>query len=153
VSIKGPEVLGKKTATRRSSLLILVNTTNALFRLMTNPEPQDYPYMVFSVTQTKERPDWFKLPDLTRPYQELQAAVRRGDYTSAKDLIVTFRRTALTSDDLLLKDAERIGQLVKDKAEAVMTATKVSRPGDLSQRELPALESFPLYRSGAPVPP
>ena len=99
--------------------------------------------MVYTVSQSKQRSDWFKLPDLTKPYQKLNDAVRNKDYTAAKELISTFKRLALTSDDLLLEDAQRIAQLVKDKAEAAMGSALTS--AGANKIELPPLESYPLY--------
>jgi hypothetical protein len=106
---------------------------------------QAYPYMVFTVEQSKDRSDWFKLPDLTKPYQELRAAVRRGDYTATEELIATFKRSALTSDDLITDNAKRIGKLVQEQTEAVTRGTLTGR--DEAGRELPPLESYPLYGS------
>jgi len=104
---------------------------------------KDYPYLVYTVSQSKQRADWFKLPDLTKPYQKLNEAVRDKDFNAAKELISTFKRLALTSDDLLLNDATRIAQLVKDKAEAAMGGTLTAAAG--TQPELPPLETYPLY--------
>ncbi|HEX8697085.1 MAG TPA: hypothetical protein VF746_31995 [Longimicrobium sp.] len=103
---------------------------------------RDYPYVVFSISQSGRRDDWFKLPDLTRPYQELREAARKGDYEAVKELIATFKRTALTSDDLITADAMRIGQLVQEQAEAVLGRTMTARS---AERDLPPLESYPLY--------
>src|SRR5262249_5747484 len=121
---------------------------------------QDYPYMVFTVMQTQQhmvftvmqtqqRPDWFKLPDLTRPYRELQTAVRTKDYNATKELIVAFKRSALTSDDLLTNDAVRIAAIVKEKAELAMEAPLTSRGTSGLKSELPPLESYPLYTPDA----
>jgi len=104
---------------------------------------KDYPYMVYTVSQSKQRADWFKLPDLLKPYQKLQEAVRDKDFNAAKELISTFKRLAITSDDLLLDDAKRIAQLVKEKAEAALGGTLTSAAG--KHLELPPLESYPLY--------
>lgn len=106
---------------------------------------EDYPYLVFTVSQTDQRPDWFKLPDLTKPYEELQAAVRKGDYTAAKELVTTFKRMALTSADLIRKDAVRIADLVKAETEEALGATLTSATESTAKRELPPLESYPLY--------
>jgi len=125
---------------------LLVTPTDYRLVSATTREPlRDYPYMIFTITKTKERSDWFKLPDLTRPYQELQAAVRKPDYNASKELIISFKRAALTSDDLLTEDAKRIVKLVKDKAEAVMEGTLTARDEESPSRELPPLESYPLY--------
>lgn len=123
-----------------------LRVTSEDFRLVNADTGQmfkEYPYMVFTVAQDVMRQDWYNLPDLKNPYKELQEAVRKGDYNAAKELIVTFRRSVLTSDDLITRDGVRIAQFVKQAAEEVMTATAVARGKDA--RELPALESYRLY--------
>ena len=123
-----------------------LDVTPSDFRLVDRSSQElikDFPYMVFCVIESKERSDWFKLPDLTKPYQKLQEAVRTGEYNAAKELITTFKRLALTSDDLITDDAKRIAQLVKDKAEAALGGTLTSVADQ--KIKLPDLESYPLY--------
>lgn len=129
------------------SSLSITPTDFRLVNASTKALIQDYPYMVFTVEQRRVRPDWFRLPDLTKPYQELQNAVREGDYNAAKELIVTFKRTALTSDDLITADAKRIAQLVKEKAEGAMVGSLTA--DETEKLELPPLESYPLYTPDA----
>jgi hypothetical protein len=118
------------------------------FRLVdadTNQLVQNYPYMLFTVSYIKQRPDWFTLPDLSRPYQEIQTAARSRDYNTVKELIIAFKRRALTSDDLITDDAVRIATLVKERAERAMDATLTARGAPDEQSVLPPLESYPLY--------
>jgi hypothetical protein len=122
--------------------LIVTPSDFRLLNYQTKQPIKNYPYIVLSITQSTERPDWFKVPDINKPYQELRAAVRKGDYNAAKELISTFRRAALTSDDLITKDSARIATLVKEETEAVMGQTLVSSG---NKRELPSLDSYPLY--------
>ncbi len=109
----------------------------------------DFPYMVFSIAKGQGRSDWFKLPDLTRPYQELKEAVRKRDYNAAKDLQAAFRAAAQTSDDLLSDDADRIAQIVENETTAKMTGTRTSALG--TPTELPDLKSLNLYAPGTPL--
>jgi hypothetical protein len=103
---------------------------------------KDYPYLVFKITQSRERNDWYNLPDLKEPYGKLQAAVKAGNYTDAEDLLRIFKRFALTSNDLLFADADRIVKLVEERTKAVLKATTVSAA---EQKELPDLETYDLY--------
>jgi hypothetical protein len=107
----------------------------------TNRSVKDYSYLVFTITASQQRQDWFLLPYLKETYSQLQAAVKNGKRTEAEELLVIFKRYALTSDDLLFNDAERIVKLVEDKAKMIMSATMVS----LGDEEMPPLESYPLY--------
>lgn len=122
-----------------------LRVTTPDFRLVnvdTNHLVQDFPYMIFTINQSKQRPDWFKLPDLVKPYQELQASVRKGDYNAANELLITFKRIVLTCNDLIEKDAIDIARLVKERTESIMIKTQTSSAG---KRELPPLESYRLY--------
>ena len=107
----------------------------------------DYPYMVFSIAKGQGRSDWFKLPDLSRPYQELKEAVRKRNYSDAENLLAAFRAAAQTSDDLLSDDADRIALMVESETTAKMTATKTAALGG-THEELADLNSFNLYPPG-----
>ncbi|HEY8186653.1 MAG TPA: hypothetical protein VIF64_11315 [Pyrinomonadaceae bacterium] len=133
-------------APKETTIVSELDVTPTDFRLVNKASGElvkDYPYLVFTVTQSTKRSDWFKLPDLTKPYQKLQDAVRDGDYNAAKDLITTFKRLALTSDDLITDDAKNIGKLVQAKAEEALGATLTS--AGKTKIDLPPLESYQLY--------
>lgn len=118
------------------------------FRLVdadTNAQIKDFPYMIFTVAKDEKRPDFYALPELSKHYKGLKEAVRNGDYTTAADLIITFKRSALTSDDLIPTDAKRIADLVEQEVKRVMSATVVARLPE--HAELPSLESYQLYEN------
>jgi len=39
---------------------------------------RDYPYIVWSLEVTRQRPDWFLVPELKKTYADLRAAVKGG---------------------------------------------------------------------------
>lgn len=106
---------------------------------------RDYPYLVFKVEASADRPDWFLIPELHEPYQQLQAAVREDAVAEVKEFLSLFRRTALTCPDLLTADARRLVELVTEETNAVMTETPTSKPGEGLERSLPELQEIPLF--------
>ena len=103
---------------------------------------KDFPYMLFTITQKREREDFYKLPYLKEAYQNLQQTIRAGNRNDAEEFLKVFKRAAFTSDDLLFTDSQRIIDLVEARAKEVMKATFVSAGKD----EMPPLDSFPLYQ-------
>jgi len=108
----------------------------------TNAPFKDYPYIVYKITESKERNDWYTLPYLKEAYAKLQAATRDGRYNDAADLLKVFKQAAYSSNDLLFKDAKRITAAVEQKTNEIMTATQVS----VVQRSLPDLETYQIYQ-------
>ncbi len=75
----------------------------------------DYPYLVVEMTQARARDDWFKVPELAQAYGSVQEEFRRGSVTGTEEAIAAFRRIALTNNDLLSVDAERLVAKVQDR--------------------------------------
>lgn len=103
---------------------------------------RDYPYVVFSIDAARERPNWFEVPELKAAYADLNDQVRRGRRTEAKQALAVFRRTTLTSPDLLFDDAQVIVDKVEREAGTVLGATLTTRG---LQAELPPLGTFSPY--------
>jgi hypothetical protein len=131
-------------APRDSKILPTLKVAEGDFKLLDakGNTIKEYPYIVFKITQSTQRNDWFKLPDLKGPYDKLQAAVKAGLYTEAEDLLKIFKRFAWTSNDLLFADADRIAKLVEERTMAVLKATTVAAG---EQKELPDLETYEMY--------
>jgi hypothetical protein len=92
----------------------------------------DHPYMVFSIEASASREDWFLIPDIASVYAELMEAVHKGKATDASELFSTFKRTALTSHDLLASDAKRLVKEVQDDlAEQLPTSMTSAITGQL----------------------
>jgi hypothetical protein len=103
----------------------------------------NYPYLVFSVEATRDRPNWFEIPELKQAHDELNAEVRRGRQTDAEEAFAAFRRAALTSPDLLLEDARTICAQVKAQLAEVLPAIQTGHAAQRSLPELKTLAPFP----------
>jgi len=136
-------------APKEDNIVPSLMVTPTDFRLVdkeTAKPVKDYPYMVFTITHSRQRDDWFKLPYLKESYQKIQDALRQGKYTDAQEQLVVFKRAALTSGDLLLDDALRINKLVEEKLKTVMDATMTAKSIKESIQLMPELEELPLYQ-------
>ncbi len=102
----------------------------------------DYPYMILQVVASRTRDDWFKIPELSKPYQALKDDVRKGDYGATKESLVAFKRTVLTCDDLLAVDARNLVTKVETEVRAVMSITQTAKG---RRRSIPDLGQIPLY--------
>jgi hypothetical protein len=106
---------------------------------------QDYPYLVIEVKQDPGRNDFFKIPELAEAYTRIQTAYRAGDAGETEAAIAVFRRTALSSNDLIPSDAERLVEKLTNRYAQVGPP----RPAHLRQRSkflsFPSLESLDLY--------
>lgn len=111
----------------------------------------DYPYLVFSIEASEQRDDWFLIPDVAKAYKELQQAVRSGRRNDAEWALTVFKRTVLTSPDLLTRDASRLAKEVEGEVALAMPASMTS-VGRAKLRELKAIRLFdnrPTARPGA----
>jgi len=102
---------------------------------------RDIPYMVLRVDATPERQAFFEIPELAQTYQELQAMVRDGDYDKTKDALAVFRRTALTSDELLFADARKLVAAVEAEVEVILPQRTTSG-GETILKELASFTPF-----------
>jgi hypothetical protein len=68
----------------------------------------DYPYLVIRVEVSKERDDWFLIPDLAAAHKALYTAIVGGASDKIDEAIAVFHRTALSCPDLLVADAKRL---------------------------------------------
>jgi hypothetical protein len=100
------------------------------------------PYFVFSVECSTARHDWFRIPEISSLHAELQEAVQKDRVEEFKELFESFKRAALTSPDLLRKDAERLVKMVNDDLSATVPASLTGRG---KVRKLRPLEEIPLF--------
>jgi hypothetical protein len=105
-----------------------------------------YPYLVFSVEASNSRDDFFMIPDIAEVYSELQEAGRKGKKAEAEEIFTTFKRTALTSPDLLAKHAQKLVQETADELALALPTSMTS----FSPHEIPALESMHLFEPENP---
>lgn len=79
---------------------------------------EEYPYMVLEISTSKNREDWFNIPELALSHNKLMEEVRKGDYNAATDALKAFRFATFGCLDLLRKDANKIyAEIEKDVKE------------------------------------
>ncbi|WP_026732873.1 hypothetical protein [Fischerella sp. PCC 9605] len=138
-------VMRAQKGTVNVSDLLVTQPDYRLVSRTTGQLVQNYPYMVFCISASIQRSDWFRLPDLQKPYQKLREAVESQDYQEAQDLLTTFRRIALWSPDLITQDARRLANLISEKVREALQPTLTSRVPEALKPTLPALEDLNLY--------
>lgn len=87
---------------------------------------QDYPYVVFSIEASRERPNWFEIPELKSAYDDLNREVQRGKVRDAEEAFAVFRRAALTSPDLLIDDARKMTDKVNSHIKEVLNGIQTA---------------------------
>ncbi|MDI1256730.1 MAG: hypothetical protein PSV16_11580 [Flavobacterium sp.] len=87
---------------------------------------KDYPYMVFEISSTASRNDWFNIQDISTKYNDLQLEVQRGDYNKAKEALSVFKRAVLTSPDLISKDAQTLYVKVETEVNTILAAIQTA---------------------------
>lgn len=90
----------------------------------------DHPYVVFSIEAHHRRDDWSQVPDVRAAHEDLMREVRKADFQGVTDALGAFRRTAVTSPDLLAADGVRLADLVtKEVASALGTVATAGTDG------------------------
>jgi hypothetical protein len=101
----------------------------------------DYPYLVFSIETSDRRDEWFLIPEIASLHEELSTAIRKGKENDVQEIFSLFRRTVLTSPDLLAKDAQRLVKEVEEEITAQLPAAMTS----VATRSLRPLHSIALF--------
>ncbi len=112
-----------------------------------NTDVRDFPYMVFSLSASPERDNWYEIPDISIAYKELMDCLRQGRSDLSADQLAHFHRVVLTSPDLTDGDAERLTRKIDQKVELLLGTKKAaSDDSNLGERPgLPELRSIDLY--------
>jgi hypothetical protein len=100
------------------------------------------PFIVFTVSGSRERADWASIPDIRRSWEECRSAIRNGQHGRVSETLAVFRRTVLTSAELLLNDARR---LVHRAEECAKEALGEGPTGSRAVKDVPLLESLDLF--------
>lgn len=113
------------------------------------------PYLIFKISCSDLRSNWFQIPELSKSYLTLQNAVKEQRFTDAVKYLRAFKFIVRTSTDLLDKDASRIIKEVEDKTNSILNMGQTGFDRDfhaqensdelrnnmfVQTRELPALE-------------
>jgi hypothetical protein len=103
----------------------------------------DTPYLIFSVSQSAVRDDWYQIPSIAAAYQKLTNVVReQKSHKEVGAYLEYFRRVVLTDPDILSGHGPQIIAWVEAKVDAAQGATKTKRGA--KGPTLPALRTFKL---------
>jgi flagellar biosynthesis/type III secretory pathway protein FliH len=104
-----------------------------------------YPYLVVEVQADTRRADWFKIPELASAYKEIQEEYRRGRQQAVEEALATFRRVALTCNDLQEADARQLADKVLATYASSGPPAPAVRGSSKRQADLPELSEIGLY--------
>jgi hypothetical protein len=108
----------------------------------------EYPYVVFSIESSRERENWFEIPEIATAHNQLREVARSGNADRVKESFTLFRLTTLSSPDLLLADARSLVQKVQDEIDAIYQPGGVMTRGRRKpsiRKELRKLSKVDLY--------
>jgi len=105
-----------------------------------------YPYLVLEVQAQRNRADWFRIPDLAKPYSRIKEFYREGPGRSEDTdaALQMFRRVARTCDDLIIEDANKVAKGVASMYE-IENANAATRGSEAGPVEFPDLQELNLY--------
>lgn len=101
----------------------------------------DYPYIVFSVESTLTRENWYEIPELTNAWADLREAGKQSDTQKMQEAFIAFKRTVLTSSDLIDKHANKLVEEARAKLDQLIDMTRTRGGegidiGDLEQLKI-----------------
>lgn len=105
---------------------------------------EDYPYIVFEITTTEQKDDWWAIPRISEAYSHLVTSVEEGKLNEIEDNFKVFKRAVQISSELLPKDRTSIIDKVKIEIIDPLTgATGVSiSNNDLKIKSLREIEIY-----------
>jgi hypothetical protein len=84
-------------------------------KLLEGTKPvNDYPYMLFRFSGSRNRDDWFKIPELQAQHALFTKALRKGDANDIQPALASFERFLYTCPDLLTSDADKVAKKAKE---------------------------------------
>jgi hypothetical protein len=108
--------------------------------------PLGHPWLAFTLDVTSERADWHMIPALREAHANVREAVLFSRRSEARGLLEALRVTALSSPDLLPRDATKLF----DTTRKLVADAFPGGPTTGRRRDIGPLESLDLY-SSAPV--
>ncbi len=104
-----------------------------------------YPYIVVELKADTERSDWFKIPEIAAAYKDVQDEYRAGRQQAIEEALTTFRRVALTCNDLLENDARQLVDKVNLKYASLGPPAAAVRGTSAPSGSMPELSEIGLY--------
>lgn len=103
----------------------------------------DAPYLIFSITQSPVRDDWYQIPAISAAYNKLMNAVReQKSYKEVGSYLEHVRRVVLTDPDILSGHGPQIMAWIEAKVAEVQGPVKTRREAE--GPVLPALRTLQL---------
>jgi hypothetical protein len=118
-------IRASKSSINVSDLKIDTNDFRLLYK--NNTIVEDYPYMVFEISSSQNRDDWFNIPEISDSYNKLQEQVRKGIMEDVKNALTVFKLIVLTSPDLLIRDGKIIYKKVENEITEIFATTTTSK--------------------------
>jgi hypothetical protein len=100
-----------------------------------------YPYLVFSISRSRRRDDWMKIPDLKAAWDAIGAAAKKGENEEAEQRLQEFQRKARWSPDLVPEDSKRLVVKAKERLSDLQPTHTIA----LAKRQFPSFEELDLY--------
>ena len=98
---------------------------------------KDFPYLIFEITTTNQKNDWYSIEELDSSYRALTNSLREDDLEKIELSWKMFKRTVKLCPDILQKDAINIiKQVEEDLITPLKGDTPTSKPTDLKVKTL-----------------
>lgn len=105
-----------------------------------------FPYFVFSIEASRQRPDWMLIPELRATWDALKQAFVAGQQPETQQLMGQFERQCRISPDLVPSDARRLADRARTLLEGAGARTFASPvAGPEAALGFPDLEHLGLY--------
>lgn len=113
------------------------------FRLVyKNGKPfNDYPYLIFQISGSENRTDWFMIPEIKAAYKLLSESIKSKNRENINSALFALETVLKTSGDLLIKDANKIFKRIKKEVEDYTTIFRSTKKVGL----FPALEELKVF--------
>jgi hypothetical protein len=107
----------------------------------------DYPYIVYSIEASSERENWYQIPEISKAFNSVNEAVRKGDEEKIDEAFGYYTRLVLTSPDLIDADAEKMVQKMDEKIKKIKGLPKRRTRGMVKGIDLGTLKDLNIYGS------
>ncbi|ARS39648.1 hypothetical protein CA265_08290 [Sphingobacteriaceae bacterium GW460-11-11-14-LB5] len=81
---------------------------------------KNFPYIVIEIISSKNRDDWYNIPEVSTAYNKLREETQKGDVKVVNDALLFFKRTVLTSPDLLFRNGTKLYQQVESDTQQII---------------------------------
>jgi hypothetical protein len=108
----------------------------------------EYPYIVYSIESDPNRENWYEIPEISKVYNEVNEAARKGDASKLDDAVMSFKRIVLTSPDLTDEDQDLMIEKMEEKVKKIkktLRRTRLDEAESVGSVDLGSLKDLNLY--------